>query len=62
MRSSQKGQGMMIGVLIAMTLVTGMLWRYAATVRRWERDTALFNAWSGCHMTVEEYRAWRDRG
>jgi hypothetical protein len=53
---------MMIGVLIALILVTGMLWRYAATVRRWERDTALFNAWSGCHMTVEEYRAWRDRG
>ena len=45
-------------VIFTLLLVGWMLWRHACTIRRWERDTALFNAWSGCDMSVADYRAW----
>ena len=59
-----KGRQMMVGVLFSLTLVVMMLWRWAYYARRWERDAALWNAWSGTNMTTEEYRRWiewRDR-
>ena len=46
-------------VILAVSLILVLLWRNAATVRRWEREAALWNAWSGCQMTTAEYRAWR---
>jgi len=49
------------GVLTAVGLIVLALWWHAATIRRWERETDLFNAWSGCDMTVDEYRAWMTR-
>ena len=45
-------------VLTTLVAMVMLLWWRAGTIRRWERETELWNAWSGCHMSVEEYRAW----
>jgi hypothetical protein len=48
----------MTGVLFSLTLVVMMLWRWAYYARRWERDCAIWNAYSGCQMSTSEYKQW----